>query len=192
MFRVSFRLTDDPGHAQDWGRKLRRAVPTGVMIVADFMDAKTFEAFVDTDEDAEIHSVAKLIARRLGVNEYEVTEVEPSGAQTAEVSAREVHNGGMRLVHVHPAAITRVFVHQPDERALYVQVRHRPHERIEAIAVNESDDTVELGVTVGTLEPDASVSLGVTFTWVPVILHRPVAARHIVRRPSSRATYRSP
>jgi len=134
VFRVSFRLSDGPGHARDWGHKLRRAAPVGVMIVADFLDAKTFEAFIEIDHDTDLRSVTDLLAQRLGVNEYEVTEVEPAGTPTTEVSpvaerpadvaGPSVHNGDIRLVHVHPGAITRVFVHQPDQRVLYVQVRH--------------------------------------------------------------------
>src|SRR5262245_36129109 len=85
VFRVSFRLSDGPGHAREWGLELRRAAPSGVMIVAAFLDAKTFDAFIEIDHDTDPRSVADLLAARLGVNEYEVTEVEPAATPTTEL-----------------------------------------------------------------------------------------------------------
>jgi hypothetical protein len=196
MFRVSFHLTDGARQARDWGRELRRAVPAGVLIVADFLDAKTVEAFVEIDEDSDIRAVTDLIAQRLGLDEYEVTPVQRLGSPATEVPPVPEHARGSpmpsvaddpRLLHVHPGAITRVLVHQPDERALSVQVRHRRHETIEAIAVRETAEVVEIQVTVGTPEPDPHVSLGVSFSWVDTGLRRPLGGRRIVRRVSSAA-----
>jgi hypothetical protein len=195
MFRVSFQLSDSHRPARDWGRKLRRAAPAGVLIVADFLDAKTVEAFIEIDEDTDIRAVSDLIAQRLGLDEYEVTPVERLGNPGTEAPsvpghARDdatpsVDDGEPRLLHVHPGDITRVFVHQPDERALSVQVRHRRHETIEAIAVNETGEAVEIQVTVGTLERDPHVSVGFTFSWVRAALHRPLGGRRIIRRSAS-------
>jgi hypothetical protein len=195
MFRVSFHLTDSHRPARDWGRKLRRAAPAGVLIVADFLDAKTVEAFIEIDEDTDIRSVTDVIAQRLGLDEYEVTQVERLGNPATEVPSAPGHarddavpsvdDGGPRLLHVHQGAITRAFVHQPDERALSVQVRHRRHETIEALAVRETDQAVEIQVTVGTIERDPHVSVGFTFSWIRADLHRPLGGRRIIRRPTS-------
>ncbi len=193
MFRVSFHLTDTLGDPRDWARELRSAAPVGVLIYADFLEAKTVEAYIEIDDDVDIHAVSDLIAQRLGFNEYEVAAVErlgvpavqarPAPARPPERSVPAERDGDRgRLLHVHPAAITRVLVRQPDERELNVQVRHRQHETIDGVAVKESDDAVEIEVSVGTLEPDTRVSLAVSFSWIATSLARPLAGRRINRR----------
>ncbi len=76
MFRASFRLTESLREAGDWGRLLRDAAPSGVLVVAGFLDAKTVEAYLDVDPGMDVHGVTDVLAQRLGFDEYEVTAVE--------------------------------------------------------------------------------------------------------------------
>jgi hypothetical protein len=76
VFRASFRLTESLREAGDWGRLLRDAAPSGVLVVAGFLDAKTVEAYLDVDPGTDVHAVTDLLAQRLGFDEYEVTAVE--------------------------------------------------------------------------------------------------------------------
>jgi hypothetical protein len=72
----------------------------------------------------------------------------------------------------------------PDGRTLSVQARHRRHETVESVEVEQTDDAVVLTVLVGTAEDDVRsqyVSLAVAFTWIDTFLDRPVGDRRIIR-----------
>jgi hypothetical protein len=183
VFRASFRLTDRLREAGDWGRLLRDAAPSGVLVVAGFLDAKTVEAYLDVDPGVEVHAVTDVLAQRLGFDEYEVTAVEwlriPPG-QTAPSAAAEPGvpttppptptapptvttpvaaqaspsvTGQAPLLRVHPGTITQVTV-KPDGRTLSVKVRHRRNEVIAGIDVEETAETVALAASIGTPDGD--------------------------------------
>ena len=72
----------------------------------------------------------------------------------------------------------------PDGRTLSVQARHRRHETVESVEVEQTDDAVALTVLVGTADDDVRsqyVSLAVAFTWIDTFLDRPVGDRRIIR-----------
>ncbi len=183
MFRASFRLTESLREAGDWGRLLRDAAPSGVLVVAGFLDAKTVEAYLDVDPGIDAHAVTDVIAQRLSFDEYEVTAVEwlrippaeapaapqateptvpapppmdaPSASPTAPLAppVPPVVTDDRHMLRVHPGTITQVLV-KPDGRTLSVQVRHRRNEAVASIAVQETEETVAVEASVGTPEDD--------------------------------------
>ena len=158
-------------------------------IVTAFVDSKTVEVFLDIAESAVPREVFDRLAQRLGVDEYEVTRVEPVEVESVggAVTARR---GRLRR-----AAITQVRTH-PDGRTLSVQARHRPDETVETVEVQQTDDAVGIAVLLGTTDDDVRdqyVSFAVSFTWVDAILDRPVGDRQIIHLdPGQPATFSEP
>ena len=176
MFRVTF-LVDDPAERQRLATELRALTMGGeARIVFAFADAKTIEVYLDIAESADPRTVTDRFAQQLGVSEFELTRAEPLATEP-DRSAPPSNHGRLR-----PAAITQVRVH-PDGRALSVQARHRPHEIVESVDVEEAGDAIAIAVLVGTPDDvrDHYVSLAVTFTWVDTILDRPLGDRQIIR-----------
>jgi len=177
MFRVTF-LADDPAERERLATGLRTLSMGGdARIVAAFADAKSVEVYVDIAESAVPRAVTDRLAQWLGVGEYEVTRAE---AVPTEVPGAEKATSRGRL---RPVAITQVRVH-PDGRTLSVQARHRRHETVESVEVEQTDDAVALTVLVGTADDDVRsqyVSLAVAFTWIDTFLDRPVGDRRIIR-----------
>jgi hypothetical protein len=175
MFRVTF-LVDDPGERARLAGGLRSLTMGGdARIVSAFADAKTVEIFLDIAESADPHAVIDRIAQLLGVADYEVTRADavPTEMLGSTVPAPRAH--------LRRAAITQVQVH-PDGRGLSVQARHRRHEAVESVEVEQSDDAVAITVLVGTDDAHAQyVSLAVAFTWVDTFLDRPLGDRRIIR-----------
>jgi hypothetical protein len=177
MFRVTF-LVDDPAERERLATALRALTMGGdARIVSVFADAKTVEVFLDIAESAVPRAVTDRLAQWLGVTEYEVTRADA-------VPTEMVGNGNaISRGRLRPAAITQVRVH-PDGRTLSVQARHRRHETVERVEVEQTDDTVALTVLVGTADDDVRaqyVSLAVAFTWIDAFLDRPVGDRRIIR-----------
>jgi hypothetical protein len=176
MFRVTF-LVDDPGERQRLAAELRAlTVGADARIVSAFVYAKTVEVFLDVAEFAVPYEVVDQLAQSLGVDEYEVASAAPLATETGGVVAPARRR-------LRPAVITQVRVH-PDDRTLSVQARHRPHETVARVEVDETDDAVTIAALVGSPEDDDRdqyVSLAVAFTWVDAILDRPVGDRQIIR-----------
>jgi hypothetical protein len=112
----------------------------------------------------------------------------PTPTPTAPLAAHAASavTGDRLLLRVHPGTITQVLV-KPGGRALSIQVRHRRNEAVAAVAVAETDDTVEVAASVGTPEDDRRAdfaSFGVTFSWADADLAREVGARRIVHTDS--------
>jgi hypothetical protein len=177
MFRVTF-LADDPAERERLATGLRTLSMGGdARIVAAFADAKSVEVYLDIAESAVPRAVTDRLAQWLGVGEYEVTRAE---AVPTEMAGSEKATSRGRL---RPVAITQVRVH-PDGRTLSVQARHRRHETVESVEVEQTDDAVALTVLVGTADDDVRsqyVSLAVAFTWIDAFLDRPVGDRRIIR-----------
>jgi hypothetical protein len=178
MFRVTF-LVDDPAERERLATDLRALTMGGdARIVSAFADAKSVEVYLDIAESAVPRAVADRLAQWLGVSEYEVTP-----AQTVPTEKLGSADTNARQMHLRRAAITQVRAH-PDGRSLSVQARHRRHETVESVEVEQTDDAVALTVLVGTSDDDVRgqfVSLGVAFTWVDTFLDRPLGDRRIIR-----------
>jgi hypothetical protein len=186
MYRVAFSL-DDSEDRQQFGTALQRCTIGDARIVAAFAGATTIDVFIDITDTAVPREVAAQLAQRLGVNEYEVARVEALPVPTLGSEAP------MHRVHLRPATITQVRVH-PDDRTLSVQVRHRPHETVETIDVEESGDAVRIAVYVATLDDDVGnqyVSLAVAFSWIEAVLEREIGVRRILRQDPDHAFVRS-
>jgi hypothetical protein len=189
MFRVMF-LIEDAIERQRSATELRGLTMGGdARVVTAFVDSKTLEVFVDIAESALPREVFDRLAHRLGVDEYEVTRVEPVEAEPVGGAA------AVRRRRLRRAAITQVRTH-PDGRTLSVQARHRPDETVETVEVQQTDDAVGITVLVGTADDDVReqfVSFAVSFTWVDTILDRPVGNRQIIHLDSGHpATFSEP
>lgn len=176
MYRVAFAI-DDSGDRHQLATALQQCAIAGSRIVAAFADAATVEVFLDVIRVAVPREIAEQLAQHLGVHEYEVARVD---ALTIRAGRSDSMFQG---AHHRPAVITQARVHD-DDRTISVQVRHRPHERVETIDVDETDDSVTIAVFVGAPDDDAGdhfVSLAVAFTWIETVVDGEVGARAIVR-----------
>jgi len=175
MFRVTF-LVDDPSERARLATDLRALTMGGdARIVSAFADAKTVEVFLDIAESADPNAVTDRLAQWLGVTDYEVTRADAVPTEMLGKAEPAPH------ARLRRATITQVRVH-PDGRALSVQARHRRHEAVERVEVEQSDEAVALTVLVGADDVRGQyVSLAVAFTWVDTFLDRPLADRRIIR-----------
>jgi hypothetical protein len=176
MYRVAFSMNDSEDREQ-LGSALQRCTVADARIVAAFAGATSVDVYVDITDTAVPREVAGQIAQRLGVLEYEVTRVDALpipvvGTETTKHHARP-----------RAATITQVRAH-PDDRTLSVQVRHRLHEAVETIDVEESDDAVRIAVFVAAADDDENryVSLAVAFSWIESVLEREIGERRILRQ----------
>jgi ribosome-binding factor A len=186
MYRVAFSV-DDSEDRQQFGAALQRCTIGDARIVAAFAGATTVDVFVDITDTAVPREVAAQLAQRLGIKEYEIARVEALPIPTLGTEAP------MHRAHLRPATITQVRVH-PDDRTLSVQVRHRPHETVETIDVEESGDAVRIAVFVAALDDDESnqyISLAVAFSWIEAVLEREIGARRILRQDPDHGFVRS-
>ncbi len=148
-------------------------------IVAAFAESKSIEAYFDVGEGIEPHAIG-LLAERLGFDDYELTGVEPV---SADVSAREpaLEVAPLRC-HRHPATLMQIVL-QPDGRTLRIQARHRRHETIQGVDVDETDRDVRVDVLVGIPRADpyaGRVSFALDFSVVRVRLEKPLGDRQVV------------
>jgi hypothetical protein len=187
MFRVTFWV-DDPAKRQGLAAELRAlTMAGGTRIVSAFVSAKTVEVFVELGDSAVPRDVAGQLALAFGVDEYEVTSAEPLPTGSPE-SAVSIARRRLR-----PAVITQVRVH-PDGRTLSVQARHRPYETADHVEVEQSDDAVTIAALVGSPhddDRDRFVSLAVAFSWMDIVVDRPVGDREIIRDDPDRRLSRS-
>jgi hypothetical protein len=187
MFRITF-LVDDSTKRQGLATELRALTMAGdTRIVSAFVYAKTVEVFLELGDSAVPRDVAGQLALAFGVDEYEVTSAEPLPTRSPE---RAVSIARRRL---RPAVITQVRVH-PDGRTLSVQARHRPYETADHVEVEQSDDAVMIRVLLGSPdddERDRYVSFAVAFSWMDIVLDRPVGDREIIRDDPDRRPSRS-
>jgi hypothetical protein len=152
-------------------------------MVAAFVESKSIEAYFDVGEGIEPHAVG-LLAEHLGFDDYEVTGVEPVSADvSADVSGREpaLEVASMRC-HGHPATIMQILL-QPDGRTLSIRARHRRHETIQGVDVDETDREVRVEVLVAIPPTDryaGRVSFAVDFSVVRVRLDQPLDDRRVV------------
>ncbi|MDQ1435664.1 MAG: hypothetical protein QOF59_2480 [Actinomycetota bacterium] len=186
MYRVAFSM-DDSEDRQQLGSALEHWTIGDARIIAAFAGATTIDVYIDITDMAIPREVARQLAQRLGIAEYELTRVDalPVPALGSEAT--------MHRAHLRPATITQVRVH-PDDRTLSVQVRHRPHESVETIDLEESDDAVRIAVFVAALHDDDSdryVSLAVAFSWVEALLEREIGDRRILRQDPDQGFVRS-
>ncbi|MCU1466358.1 MAG: hypothetical protein JWM72_2286 [Actinomycetia bacterium] len=186
MYRVAFSM-DDSEDRQQLISALERCTIGDARIVSAFAGATTVDVYIDITDTAIPREVAGQLAQRLGAAAYEVTRVDalPVPALGSEPT--------MHRAHLRPATITQVRVH-PDDRTLSVQVRHRPHESVETLDLEESDDAVRIAVFVDAFEDDASnryVSLAVAFSWIEAILEREIGDRRILRQDPDHGFVRS-
>jgi hypothetical protein len=148
-------------------------------IVAAFAESKSIEAYFDLGEGIEPRAIGRL-AERLGFDDYELTGVEPV---SADAGGREpaLEVAPLRY-HGRPATIMHVVL-QPDGRTLRIQARHRRHETIQGVDVDETDRDVRVEVLVGIPPADpyaGHVSFAVDFSVVRVRLDQPLADRRVV------------
>jgi hypothetical protein len=187
MLRITF-LVDDPTKRQRLPTEVRAlTMAGGTRIVSALVYAKTVEVLLEIGDSAVPRDVADQLAQSLGVDEYEVTTAEPLATGSFE---RATTIARRRL---RPAVITQVRVH-PDGRTLSVQARHRPHETVERVEVEPSNDAVAITALVGSPdddERDRYVSFAVAFSWVDTVLDRPVGDREIIRHDPDRRASRS-
>jgi hypothetical protein len=176
MFRVTFVVS----HASESRRRaVELRAPTiggGVRIVSAFQQGKTVDVYLDVGNSVTPYEAADNLARQLGVSEFEVTLVEPLPIRSAP------RPGGRRALH-RADAITQVRVH-PDDRTLSILARHRPHETVERVAVDETDESVSITVLVVTPDDHVRspyVSMANAFTWRDTVLDRPLGDRKVIR-----------
>jgi hypothetical protein len=186
MYRVAFSI-DDSEDRQQLGSAMERCTIGDARIIAAFAGATTVDVYIDITDTAIPREVAGQLAQRLAIAEYEVTRVDalPVPALGSEAT--------MHRAHLRPATITQVRA-LPDDRTLSIQVRHRPHESVETIDLEESDDAVRIAVFVAALHDDEShryVSLAVAFSWVEAILEQEIGARRILRQDPDHGFVRS-
>jgi hypothetical protein len=148
-------------------------------IVAAFAEPKSIEAYFDVGEGIEPHAIG-LLAERLGFDDYELTGVQ---SVAADGSGREpaLEVSPLRC-HRHPAAIMQIVL-QPDGRTLCIQARHRRHETIQDVDVDETHREVRVDVLVGIPRADpfaGHVSFAVDFSVVRVRLDLPLGDRQVV------------
>jgi hypothetical protein len=183
MLRLTVRLSDGPEDVRDLALRLRTSTPPYTRIVAAFIEAKTIEAYFDGTDEGAIDE----LARRLGFDDYEVTEVEPL---LADVDGAELEPP---LRSAHPATITQVLM-EPDGRTIRVQARHRRHEAVRAVDVSENEDDVRISLLVGAPEGDpfgGCVSFALGFSWIRIRLDGPLGEREVIRMgPAPSATPR--
>jgi hypothetical protein len=187
MFRVTF-LIDDPAERRRLADELRSLTMGGdARIVSAFADAKSVEVYLEVGETVVWREVTDQLARRLGVDDYEVTRAEPLPT-APPASAAEIDRRRLR-----PAAITQVRVHA-DGRTLSVQARHRHDETVETVEVQQTDEAVAITVLLGAPDDDVReqyVSFAVAFTWVDTTLDRPVGNRRVTPVDPDRRASRS-
>jgi hypothetical protein len=148
-------------------------------IVAAFAESKSIEAYFDVSDGIEPHAIG-VLAERLGFDDYELTGVEPV---SADVSGREptLEVAPLRG-HRHPAAIMQIVL-QPDGRTLRIQARHRRHETVQGVDVDETDRDVRVDVLVGIPRADpyaGRVSFALDFSVVRCRLDQPLGDRQVV------------
>ncbi|MCU1468640.1 MAG: hypothetical protein JWM72_4568 [Actinomycetia bacterium] len=187
MFRVTY-LVSDPDESRHRVGELRPpSIGGGVRIVSAFQHGKTVDVYLDVANHGAPLEAAENLARQLGVTEYEVTQVEPLSIGSAP---RPTVDGGLHRAD----AITQVRVH-PDDRTLSILARHRPHEAVERIEVEQTEDSVSITVLVAT--PDDHIrspyaSITNAFTWRDTVLDRPLGDRRVIRSgPSENAPMRT-
>jgi hypothetical protein len=177
MFRVTFQVSES-AERQLLASGLRTPVAGGgARVVLAFDDAKTVDVYLEILDPADPDVAAADLARHLGVADYEITEVEPLLTESTESA-----DAGRRSPR--PDAITQVLVNA-DDRTLSVQVRHRPYETAAAIeVVDETDDAVVITVVVSATDDHVGgqyASLAIVFTWVDIVLDRPLGNRKVIR-----------
>ena len=156
---------------------LRCLTLTGARITHAFVDSRTLEIFVEVEPTMSPRAVADQLARAIGVRAYEVTLVEPLVSSALAVCAQDVDRG-----RLHPAVVTQVAVHA-DDRTLSLQARHRPHEAVECVDVQQTDSVVAVTVLVGSTLDDLDgqlASFALAFTWVDTTLDRALGDRRVV------------
>lgn len=146
-----------------------------VRIISAFADEARVDVYLDFDDTAGLGEVVADVARRLGVSEYEVTCVDP----LCNGAARE---SNLDRVPRRSADITQVRIHV-DDRTLSVQARHRPHEMVDTVEVDETDDAVVITAFVVPVDnvTERFASFGVAFTWVDTVLGRALGNRRVIR-----------
>jgi hypothetical protein len=175
MFRVTF-LVSDPAESRRRAGELRApTIGGGVRIVSAFQHGKTVDVYLDVGNDVVPYEAAENLARQLDVTEYEVTHVVPLSIGSGQRPSIE------RGLH-RADAITQVRIH-PDDRTLSILARHRPHETVERIEVDQTEESVSITVLVVT--PDDRVrsqyvSLANAFTWMDTVLDRPLGDRRVI------------
>jgi hypothetical protein len=178
MFRLTFSLSG-PAARERAAAALNGPAIGDIRIISAFADETKIDAYLDFDGTSGLHEVAADVARRLGVSEYEVTCVDPLCT-----GAREAHPD---RVPRRPADITQVRL-DVDDRTLSVQVRHRPHETVDAVEVEQTDDAVMITALVAPIDnvTERYASFGIAFTWVDTTLDRRLGSRRVIRRDPDR------
>jgi len=178
VLRLTVRLRDDADDVRDCALRLRDAASPATRIVAAFVEPKCIEAYFDLGVGTEPDAIG-LLARGLGFDDYELTVVEPL---SSVVGAGEPELDVAPPGHRRPAAIAQVSL-QPDGRTLCIRARHRRHETVQAVDVDESDRDVSVTVFVGIpgADPYAGlVSFAVDFSVVRVRLAQPLGDRRVI------------
>jgi hypothetical protein len=175
MFRVTFLVTD-PAESRRRAVELRApSLGVGVRVVSAFQHGKTVDVYLDLAGSVPPYEAAERLAGQLGVGEYEVTYVEPLPIASAQGDAeRRLHRAD---------AITQVRLH-PDDRTLSILARHRPHEKVERVEVEQTDESVSLTVLVVTPDDHVRsqyVSMATAFTWMDTVLDEPLGDRRVIR-----------
>ncbi|HYL51604.1 MAG TPA: hypothetical protein VEZ15_06520 [Acidimicrobiia bacterium] len=178
MLRLTVRLRDDADDVRDCVLRLRAAASPAMRIVAAFAEPKCLEAYFDLGE-ADPEAIG-LLAHGFGFDDYELTVVEPisvvGGGGEPELAVAPL------LGHRHPAAIAQVVL-EGDGRTLCIRARHRRHETIQEVDVDESDRDVCVRVFVAIPRADpyaGRVSFAVDFSVVRVRLEQPLGERRVV------------
>jgi hypothetical protein len=176
MFRVTYLVSDPADCRRRVGELRPPTIGGGVRIVSAYQHGKTVDVYLDAGNDVAPYEAAENLARQLGVTEYEVTQVEPLSVGCAQrpTSDRGLHRAD---------AITQVRIH-PDDRTLSILARHRPHEAVERIQVEETDESVSITVLVATPDDQVRstyVSFANAFTSMDTVLDRPLGDRRVIR-----------
>jgi hypothetical protein len=176
MFRVTYLVSDPAESRRRVGELRPPTIGGGVRIVAAYLHGKTVDVYLDAGNDVAPYEAAENLAGQLGVTEYEVTQVEPLSIGSAQRPTID------RARH-RADAITQVRIH-PDDRTLSILARHRPHEAVAEIEVEETDESVSITVLVETSEDHVRspyVSLANAFTCMDTVLDRPLGDRRVIR-----------
>lgn len=175
MFRLTFPLVD---RSADGDERLRELVDPALAdgrITAAFSDSKSVEVYVDAAQVGDVRDLAARLARSMRVDEYEITPVDAMRIG-APVQSPAVVRGRAR-----PVAVTRARL-ADDGRTMSLQARHRPHERVTSVDLDQDEDAVRVRISAATADDPRRhyASLAVAFTWVEVTLEEPLANRPLL------------
>jgi hypothetical protein len=179
MFRLTFSLSG-PTERERVAAALNAPAIGDIQIISAFADETRVDVYLESRGTASLREVAADVARRLGLSEYEVSCVDP-------LCNRAAIEPNPDRAPRRSADITQVRI-DVDDCTLSVQARHRPHEMVDTVEVQQTDDAVMITALVYPVDnvTERYASFGIAFTWVDTVLDRPLGNRRVIRHAPDR------